>query len=82
MSENKKHSDNYKLMLVLFANWEENYLEKIEYNEHLRILERGHRIKAIKVDSQGISVDTELDLVEVKYQMVKDPYYKAILNIV
>jgi CMP-2-keto-3-deoxyoctulosonic acid synthetase len=44
-------------------------------------LERGHKIKAAKVDSQGISVDTELDLIEVKYLMEKDPYYKAIMDI-
>ena len=56
------------------------HLEKIEYHEHLRILERGHRIKAVKVDSLGISVDTELDLDEVKYKMEKDPYFKAILK--
>ena len=71
-----------KEFLMQYANWEETYLEKIEYHEHLRILERGHKIKAVKVDSQGISVDTELDLVEVKYLMEKDPYYKAILDIV
>ena len=64
-----------------YANWEETYLEKIEYHEHLRILERGHKIKAVKVDSQGISIDTELDLIEVKYLMEKDPYYRAILDI-
>ena len=69
-----------KEFLMEHAKWEESYLEKIEYHEHLRILERGHRIKAVKVESQGISVDTELDLVEVKYLMGKDPYYKAILD--
>ena len=69
-----------KEFLMEYAKWEESYLEKIEYHEHLRILERGHRIKAVKVESQGLSVDTELDLVEVKYLMGKDPYYKAILN--
>lgn len=70
-----------KEFLMQYANWEETYLEKIEYHEHLRILERGHKIKAVKVDSQAISVDTELDLIEVKYLMEKDPYYKAILDI-
>ena len=69
-----------KEFLMEYAKWEESYLEKIEYHEHLRILERGHRIKAVKVESQGLSVDTELVLVEVKYLMGKDPYYKAILN--
>lgn len=71
-----------KEFLMQYANWEETYLEKIEYHEHLRILERGHKIKAVNVVSQGISVDTELDLIEVKYLMEKDPYYKAILDIV
>ena len=70
-----------KEFLMQYANWEETYLEKIEYHEHLRILERGHKIKAVKVDSQAISIDTELDLIEVKYLMEKDPYYKAIMDI-
>jgi len=70
-----------KDFLLEYANWEETYLEKIEYHEHLRILERGHKIKAVKVDSQAISIDTELDLIEVKYLMKKDPYYRAIMDI-
>ena len=70
-----------KEFLLEYAKWEESYLEKIESHEHLRILERGHMIKAVKVDSQGISIDTELDLIEVQHLMEKDPYYKAILDI-
>ena len=69
-----------KDFLMEYAKWEKGYLEKIEYHEHLRILERGHRIKAVKVNSQGISVDTEEDLREVRNQMKKDIYYKAIVN--
>ena len=69
-----------KEFLMEYAKWDEGDLEKIEYHEHLRILERGHRIKAVKVDSLGISVDTELDLDEVKIKMEKDPYFKAILK--
>ena len=69
-----------KEFLMKYVKWDETYLEKIEYHEHLRILERGHKIKAVKVDSRGISVDTEIDLIEVKNQMVNDSYYKTIMD--
>ena len=34
----------------------------IEYNEYLRILERGYRIRAVHVESDAVSVDTQEDL--------------------
>lgn len=64
-----------KEFLLEYAKWDKGYLEEIEYHEHLRILERGHRIKAVKVDSQGISVDTNDDLKYVRKAMETDPLF-------
>jgi len=68
-----------KDFLMEYVKWDKGYLEKIEYHEHLRILERGHKIRAVKVDNNGISVDTKEDLLEVRALMEKDhlfPYEK------
>ena len=69
-----------KDFLMEYAKWEKGYLEKIEYHEHLRILERGHKIRAVKVDSVAISVDTEQDLLDVRKIMEKDRYWEMIKN--
>lgn len=50
-------------------------LETIEYNEYLRILENGYKIKAEKVESSAISVDTEADLIAVRNLMKNDPIF-------
>ena len=64
-----------KEFLMEYVKWDKGYLEKIEYHEHLRILERGYKIRAVKVDSNGISVDTNEDLVEVRALMERDPLF-------
>ncbi len=61
-----------KDFLMEYMKWDKGYLENIEYHEHLRILERGHKIRAVKVDNNGISVDTNEDLLEVRALMERD----------
>ena len=51
-----------KSFLLEYAQWEKGVLERIEYNEYLRILERGHKIRAVHVESDAVSVDTADDL--------------------
>ena len=64
-----------KEFLIKYSKWEKSYLEKIEFNEYLRILERGYKIKAKEVESDAISVDTSSDLEYVRGAMIKDPWY-------
>lgn len=61
-----------KDFLLKYASWEETPLEKIEYNEYLRILEHGYKIKAVPVDNAVISVDTSDDLIVVRELMKMD----------
>lgn len=55
-----------------YASWAPTPLEKIEYNEYLRILEHGEKIRAVNLDDAKISVDTPEDLEEVRKLMEKD----------
>lgn len=66
-----------KEYLLQFASWPKGILEKIEFNEYLRILEKGHKIKAIRVESDAISVDTAEDLEYVRSKMPNDPYFST-----
>lgn len=68
-----------KEFLLEYAQWEKGDLERIEYNEYLRILERGYKIRAVKVDSDALSVDTIEDLEYVKVKMCMDPIGKLYL---
>lgn len=61
-----------KELLLQFTSWKPTPLEKIEYNEYLRILEHGIKIKAVRIDEAKISVDTEEDLHIVQELMEKD----------
>lgn len=61
-----------KDFLLEYTSWEQTPLERLEYNEYLRILERGHKIRAVAVDSAHISVDTAGDLIKVKEIMRSD----------
>ncbi len=61
-----------KEFLLKYASWEKGYLEQIEYHEHLRILEKGYNIRAVRVDSHAISVDTKQDLITVRKLMKTD----------
>ena len=65
-----------KSFLMQYARWPLSPLEKIEYIEHLRILEHGHKIKAVRIEHADISVDTYEDLEEVRRLMKKDKLYK------
>lgn len=72
-----------KDFLLNYASWDKGALEKIEFNEYLRILEKGYRINAVKVESDAVSVDTQDDLLYVEGRMKDDPYfniYKPILK--
>jgi len=58
--------------LLQYAAWPPTPLERIEYNEYLRILEHGEKIRAVKIDGARISVDTTEDLAEVRQLMAED----------
>ena len=61
--------------LLDYATWPAGVLESIEYHEHLRILERGHTIRAVEVESVAVSVDTESDLEYVREKMLSDSLF-------
>ena len=64
-----------KDFLLQYAGWEKGKLERIEFNEYLRILEKGYKIRAVRVDSDAVSVDTEEDLDFVRNAMIIDPLF-------
>ena len=66
-----------KEFLIKYANMERTELEKIEYNEYLRILENGFKIKTFQVKSESISVDTPADLDYVRSIMEKDSIFQG-----
>ena len=61
-----------KDFLLKYAKWEKTELEQIEFNEYLRILEKGYKIQAVRVESDAVSVDTEQDLEFVRGKMKTD----------
>jgi len=61
-----------KEFLLKYASWTPTPLERVEYNEYLRVLEHGIRLRAVHVSNAKISVDTHDDLVEVRKLMEKD----------
>jgi 3-deoxy-manno-octulosonate cytidylyltransferase (CMP-KDO synthetase) len=65
-----------KDFLLQYAGWEKGKLERIEFNEYLRILEKGYKIRAVRVDSDAVSVDTEEDLDNVRNAMISDSIFK------
>ena len=65
-----------KEFLMQYASWPKGHLERIEYNEYLRILEKGFKIKAVRVESSAVSVDTMEDLEYVRSKMPEDEFYK------
>jgi len=58
--------------LLKYASWPQTPLEKIEFNEYLRILEHGYKIKAVTVKNAHVSVDTPEDLEIVRKLMAND----------
>lgn len=65
-----------KFFLMQYTSWGPTPLERIEFNEYLRILEHGVKIKAVHVDHADISVDTPADLEEVRCLMRRDEIYR------
>lgn len=61
-----------KSFLLQYASWEPTPLEKVEFNEYLRILEHGVKIRAVPTDGAKISVDTTADLEKVNKLMELD----------
>lgn len=68
-----------KEMLEIYEGLEQTEYDYIESHELLRAMENGYKIKAIEVESDAISVDTEEGLEIVREMMKKDklfPLYK------
>lgn len=66
-----------KNFLFEYAGWPKGELETIEFNEYLRILERGHKIKAVWVENAEISIDTPADLEYARKKMTLDPLFPS-----
>ena len=64
-----------KKFLLEFAQMDRGSLEKIEFNEYVRILENGERIRAVYVESDAVSVDTPEDLQSVREVMPHDLWF-------
>ena len=64
-----------KDFLLEYSKWKESYLEKIEFNEYLRILEKCYKIKSVHVESDAVSVDTDIDLEYVRGKMISDRFF-------
>ena len=64
-----------KPFLLQYSEMDQTPLEKIEYNEYLRILENGYKIQGVMVDSDAISVDTKDDLEYVRSLMKDDTLF-------
>ena len=64
-----------KKFLLEFTKLEKGNLEKIEFNEYIRILEHGYKIRAVHVESDAVSVDTAKDLEYVRSKMLKDRWF-------
>ena len=65
-----------KDFLIKYASLEQTPLERIEFNEYLRILENGYKIQGVIVDSDSVSVDTDDDLKYVQNKMINDKIYE------
>jgi len=61
-----------KEFLLKYSRWEPTPLETIEYNEYLRVLEHGVKMRAVMIDGAKISVDTGEDLAIVRELMKHD----------
>ena len=69
-----------KNFLLQYCKWSKGTIEQIEFNEYLRILEKGYKIKAVHVESDAVSVDTLDDLIYVRNKMHDDYYFKQYIN--
>lgn len=66
--------------LFQFAAWAPTPLECIEFNEYLRILEHGEKLRAVKLKGAQTSVDTPEDLEFVRTLMADDELRRAYMN--
>jgi len=69
-----------KEFLLNFASMEQTPLEKIEFNEYLRILENGYKMKGVYVEHVPPSVDDADDLELVRMLMKEDPVKEKYLT--
>ena len=65
-----------KEFLLEFASWNKTELEKIEYVEYMRIIEKSFKIKVGIVESDVVSVDTNEDLEFVRERMSSDEIFQ------
>jgi len=63
-----------KSFLLEYCSWPKGRLERIEFNEYLRILEKGYTIQSARIEGAEISVDTPEDLAYVRERMAQDPF--------
>ena len=63
-----------KKFLLQYASWKPTPLETIEFNEYLRVLEHGIKMRAVHISDARISVDTPDDLIEVRALMERDTF--------
>lgn len=61
-----------KEFLLKYSSWSPTPLETIEYNEYLRVLEHGFKIRAVIISEAKVSVDTPESLEEVRRHMQHD----------
>jgi len=61
-----------KAFLLQYASWAPTPLERIEYNEYLRVLEHGVKMRAVRIEGAQISVDTADELEIVRELMATD----------
>lgn len=61
-----------KEFLLEYASWNPTPLETVEFNEYLRVLEHGIKMRAVIVENAKISVDTLADLEVVRELMKRD----------
>ena len=66
-----------KDFLIKYSKLERTPLEKIEYNEYLRVLESGYAIQGVIVESDTVSVDTDEDLKYVRKLMSADELFEV-----
>lgn len=69
-----------KEFLLQYAAWPQTPLEKIEFNEYLRVLEHGVKMRGVKINNAKISVDTIDDLELIRKLMEADEIKEAYMH--
>ena len=70
-----------KSFLLKNATYPEGKLEHIEFQGHLRILEKGYPIRDVEVASSVVNVDSLEDLRFVREKMLDDPFFMHIYKL-